>query len=80
MLWHRGRAYGQDLRDRVLSAPGSIAQIAARFAVSAAYVSKVRRSRRLGQLSAGAQCNHVPAKLAGLEPAVAVHLAAQDDQ
>lgn len=31
MTRRRGQAYGQDLRDRVLGASGSIAEVAARF-------------------------------------------------
>jgi hypothetical protein len=43
MSWRRGQAYGQDLRDRVLAAAGEpIRMVAARFGVSASYVSKVR--------------------------------------
>lgn len=30
MAWHQGQAYGQDLRDRILNASGSIAQVANR--------------------------------------------------
>lgn len=75
MAWQRGQAYGQDLRDRVLAAPGSIAQVAARFGVSASYVSRARARRRgLGLDTPGAQRNHVPLKLAGLEPALVAHV------
>ena len=43
MAWRRGRAYGQDLRERVLAAADlSLRAAAARFAVSPSYVSKVR--------------------------------------
>lgn len=42
MAWQRGRAYGQDLHDRVLAADGSIAEVAKRFAVSESYVVRVR--------------------------------------
>lgn len=50
MGWRRGRAYGQDLRDRVLAATDlTLRQVAERFAVSPSYVSKVRaRLRRTG--------------------------------
>jgi transposase len=40
MSWKRGEEYSQDLRDRVLEAPGSIREVAARFGVSPSYVSK----------------------------------------
>lgn len=77
MAWHRGQAYGQDLRDRVLGAPGSIAQIAARFGVSPSYVSRARaRRRQLGVDTPGEQRCHVRLKLAGLEQALAAQVAA----
>ena len=67
MIRHPGKAYGQDLRDRVLSATGSIREVALRFSVSESYVARARsRRRRLGEDTPGVQCNHVPAKLSGL--------------
>ena len=55
MSWRRGKAYAQDLRDRVLAAKGRLREVAERFGVSQAYVSRVRsRHERLGQASAGA--------------------------
>ncbi|MEO6625349.1 MAG: hypothetical protein ABIN37_11025 [Burkholderiaceae bacterium] len=80
MGFHRGRAYGQDLRDRVLQASGSACEVAKRFAVSPAYVAKVRRRRHLGQDTPGAQRNHVPMKLAGHEPALVAQVQSQPDQ
>ena len=73
MCWRRGKAYAQDLRDRVLAAIGRLWKVAERFGVSQAYVSRVRsRHERLGQASAGAQHNHVPLYLTGLkEPLLA---------
>jgi transposase len=41
MVQKRGEEYSQDLRDRVLEAPGPIRQVAERFGVSPSYVSKV---------------------------------------
>ena len=80
MGWRQGQAYGQDLRQRVLSASGSIAEVAARFAVSKAYVSKVRlRRQRLGEDCPGVQHNHMPLKLSGLEQALAARVAAFND-
>ena len=68
MSWRRGKAYAQDLRDRVLAAKGRLREVAERFGVSQAYVSRMRsRHERLGQASAGAQHNHVPLRLAGLK-------------
>ena len=61
----RGQAYGQDLRDRVLAAEGSIREVAERFVVSDSYVARVRsKRRRLGEDRAGVQCGHVPLRLA----------------
>ena len=68
MSWHRGQAFGQDLRDRVLSASGSAREVAQRFQVSSTYVRTVRERQQQGQTTPGAQCNHVRPKLAGLKP------------
>ena len=61
----RGQPYGVDLRERVLAAMGEpIRAVAARFAVSPSYVSKVRaRLRETGQASPGPQRNHVRPRL-----------------
>lgn len=81
MTWHQGQAYGQDLRDRVLSASGSIAEVATRFKVSKSYVARARsRRRRLGDDTPGAQRNHVPLKLSGLEAVLAARVHALNDQ
>ena len=80
MAWQRGQAYGQDLRDRVLAASGSISQVAARFGVSESYVSRARsRRRRLGLDTPGEQRNHGRPKLAGLEEALRAYVAAHND-
>ena len=66
MFWRHGKAYAQDLRDRVLAAAGRLREVAERSGVSQAYVSRVRsRHGRLNQACAGAQRNHVPLRLAG---------------
>jgi transposase len=70
MGWHLGQAYGQDLRDRVLRAEGSIREVAARFGVSKSYVARARSRRRLGEDTLGVQCSHMPLKLTGLEQAL----------
>lgn len=81
MAWRLGQAYGQDLRDRVLMAEGTVHAVAERFAVSDSYVARARgKRRRLGDVSAGAQCNHVPPRLAGLESALAAQVEAAADQ
>jgi transposase len=81
MAWHQGQAYGQDLRDRVLSAHGSIAEVASHFKVSKSYVARARsRRRRLGDDTPGAQHNHVPSKLSGLEAVLIARVHALNDQ
>ena len=76
MSWRNGQAYAQDLRDRVLAAPGVLREVAERFGVSQAYVCRTRaRRNQLGQTSAGAQCNHMPLRLAALEGALRVQVA-----
>ena len=50
MPWQRGKAYSQDLRDRVLAAADEgerVGHIAAMLRVSVSYVSKVLSRRRL---------------------------------
>jgi transposase len=80
MGWCRGQAYSQDLRDRVLRAQGAAPAVAARFGVSASYVQRARARRaQHGELSAGAQRNHVPLRLAGLEQALKDEVAAHPD-
>jgi transposase len=81
MMWRRGQAYGQDLRDRVLAAQDlSVRAAAARFAVSPSYVVKVRaRLRQMGEATPGPQHNHVPPRLASLEAALRARVAAGCD-
>lgn len=81
MSWRRGQAYAQDLRDRVLAATGLLREVAARFGVSASYVSRARsRCSRLGQERAGAQCNHVPLRLAGVREQLLAQVAQAPEQ
>lgn len=81
MSWRKGQAYGQDLRDRVLAAPGVLREVAERFGVSQSYVCRARaRRERLGQTSPGAQHNHMPLRLAALEPALREQVAAAPTQ
>lgn len=80
MAWHRGQAYGQDLRERVLTANGTIHEVAMRFAVSDSYVARVRcRYRQLGETRPGAQHNHMPLKLCGREQALLAKVKASPD-
>ncbi len=81
MAWQRGRAYAQDLRDRVLGAEGSIREVAERFSVSHSYVARVRAKRHhRGEVCAGVQRNHMPLRLAGLETVLAAQVAQGPDQ
>jgi transposase len=81
MAWRRGQPYAQDLRDRVLAATGRLWEVAARFDVSQSYVSRVRaRCNRLGQKSPGAQCNHVPLRLAALKEPLLAQVARAPEQ
>ena len=81
MAWQRGRAYAQDLRDRVLAAPGRLREVAERFGVSPSYVSRARTRRsRLGQVSPGSQCNHVPLRLAQLKDSLLAQVALAPEQ
>lgn len=67
MEWSRGKAYSQDLRDRVFAcfdAGRGVNAVAAALLVSPSYVSKVLSRRRLtGETAARPQCNHVPPAL-----------------
>lgn len=81
MRWRRGQAYGQDLRDRVLAAVGEpIRAVAARFGVSASYVSKVRsRLRETGEATSGPQRNRVAPRLAPLYDRLRARVAEHSD-
>ncbi len=83
VVWSRGQAYGQDLRDRVFSlfdGGAAVGHIAKQLLVSVSYVSKVLgRRRRTGELSARPQRCHVPLKLAPLHDAIARQVAAKPD-
>ena len=74
MLWRRGKAYSQDLRERVLAAADEgqrVGRIARMLRVSVSYVSKVlSRRQRTGGTTALPQRCHVPRKLAGLGDAI----------
>jgi len=63
----RGRAYGQDLRERVLMAADAgapVGVVSRMLMVSVSYVSKVLgRRKRSGETTARPQRCHVPAKL-----------------
>jgi|SRR6185312_2805537 len=83
MSWRRGKAYSQDLRDRVLARADEgdrVGQIAKALRVGISYVSKVlSRRRETGETAARRQCNHVPPKLGDLHEAIRDQVAAQPD-
>ena len=83
MLWQRGKAYSQDLRERVFAASDDgqlVGQIARRLHVSVSYVSKVlSRRRQTGQTKALAQRCHVSPKLVGLHGAIREQVTACPD-
>jgi transposase len=83
MMWKRGRAYDQDLRERVFAAADTglpVTRIAEMLFVSIAYVSKaLSRRRQTGETAARPQRCHVPAKLAGQIPALRDHVTAHPD-
>ena len=83
MIWSRGKAYSQDLRERVFALAdegGAVGHIAKRLCVSVSYVSKVlSRRRATGETAARPQRCHVPLKLVGLHSAIAAEIAAHPD-
>ena len=81
LSWRRGRAYSQDLRERVLAANELSARAAAdRFGVSVSYVIKARQRRdRLGELTPGPQRSWTPRKLAGQHAAIGSYVRAHQD-
>jgi len=83
MLWQRGKAYSQDLRERVLAAADDgelVGHIAVLLRVSISYVSKVLgRRRRTGQTTALPQRCHVAPKLADLRDSIRAQVTACPD-
>jgi len=83
MGWTPGRAYHQDLRERVFQfadAGTSVSGVAKVLRVSVSYVSKVLgRRRRTGETTARPQRGHVPAKLAAHHDAISARVNAVPD-
>lgn len=83
MLWERGKAYSQDLRERVFAAAEAglrVGEIADQLLVSDSYVSKVLgRQRRTGERTARPQRCHVAPKLARYHDAIREHVWANPD-
>jgi len=83
MLWQRGRAYAQDLRERVFAAADMglpVGRVAEMLFVSISYVSKVLgRRRTTGETTAKPQRCHVPCKLTGQFGAIEEQVNARPD-
>jgi transposase len=83
MLWRKGKAHGQDLRERVFAAADTgsgVSEIALRLFVSVAYVSKaLARRRQTGEITARPQRCHVPPKLAAYRDCIGERVAACPD-
>jgi len=83
MLYRRGKAYSQDLRERVFAASDDgerVGAVAALLRVSVAYVSKALTRRRMtGETGARAQRRCKPGKLEPFYPAIREHVAGRSD-
>jgi transposase len=83
MDWKRGRAYAQDLRDRVFAASdagAAVGRIADGLFVSVSYVSKALGRRRLtGETTARPQRCHVPPKLLDYHEAIREQVGSRPD-
>jgi transposase len=83
MLYQRGKAYSQDLRERVFAASDDgerVGEIAELLRVSVAYVSKVlTRRRTTGETTVRAQHGHPMPKLAPFYAAIRAYVAERGD-
>jgi transposase len=83
MLYLRGRAYSQDLRERVFAASDDgerVGEVAELLRVSISYVSKaLTRRRTTGETTVRAGRGHKPPKLAPFYPAIRAHVAERGD-
>lgn len=83
MAWRRGKAYAQDLRERVLATVDeglAVAGIAALFKVSVSYVYKVRLRRlRTGETTARPQRCQLGRALAAHHDAIGAEVKARPD-
>ena len=83
MLWERGKAYSQDLRERVFAAWDAglrVGEIADQLLVSVPYVSKtLARERRTGERTARPQRSHLTPKLAVHYDMIREHVVANPD-
>ena len=83
MQWRRGKAYSQDLRERVFAlcdAGDAVGEIADALCVSVSYVSKaLSRRRDTGETSARPQRCHLAPKLLGLYDAIRAEVTSRPD-
>ena len=83
MLFRRGKAYSQDLRERVFALADvgeAVGEIAEALCVSVSYVSKaLSRRRETGERSARPQRCHLPPKLLRLYDAIRAEVTARPD-
>jgi transposase len=83
MLYQRGKAYSQDLRDRVFAVSDDgerVGEVADLLRVSVPYVSKVlTRRRTTGETTARTQRSHKPPKLAPFYAAMREYVAEHGD-
>lgn len=83
MLYQRGKAYSQDLRERVFAASDDgerVGEIAELLRVSVSYVSKaLTRRRTTGETTVRAQHGHQLPKLAPLYAAIRSYIAERGD-
>ena len=83
MLYQRGKAYSQDLRERVFAASDDgerVGEVAELLRVSVAYVSKaLTRRRTTGETTVRSGRGHKPPKLAPFYAAIRAHVAKRAD-
>ena len=83
MLYQQGKAYSQDLRERVFAASDEgerVGEIAELLRVSVSYVSKVlMRRRTTGETTVRPGRGHKPPKLAPFYPAIRAYVAERAD-
>ena len=83
MLYQRGKAYSQDLRERVFAASDDgerVGEVAELLRVSVSYVSKaLTRRRTTGETTVRSQRGHKPSKLAPFYAAIREHVAERGD-
>jgi len=83
MQWRRGKAYSQDMRERVFvlyDVGDAVGEIADALCVSTSYVSKaLSRRRDTGETSARPQRCPVPPKLFGLYDAIRAEVTSRPD-